>query len=84
MLEPLGALNRCPTFREPLRARRLARLPTHNLLSRKAALIRVRDMRTYGARPALEAALRVGPVRYHLGSALRHLRGIARGLLLRR
>ena len=84
MLEPIGALERCPTFREPLSAWRLAMLPADNLLTRKMTGRRIRDMREHGARPALGAALRVGLLRYNLKSALQHLRGIVSGLLLRR
>ena len=84
ILEPIGALERCSTFREPLSAWRLARLPAPNLLARKAAGLRIHDMRTYGARPALGAALRVGLLRHHLGLALHHVRRIVSGLLLRR
>jgi hypothetical protein len=83
ILEPIGALNRCPTFREPLSAWRLARLPADTLLSRKMTGTRIREMREYGARPALGAALRMGLVRFHVRSALRLLREIL-GVLVRR
>lgn len=84
MLEPIGALERCPTFREPLSAWRLAKLAAPNLLSRSAAGIRIREMPEYAARPALGAALRVGLLRFHIGRGLHHLRGILRGFVLRR
>ena len=80
LLDSVGALERCPTFRESLSAWRVARLTVPDNPTRAVTEESMREVRRVGGRPALARALQVGFVRHHAGRAARHLLAIAKSL----